>query len=258
MTNRKIQRIAIEQSAVDSSCLPEDFLKEENTVVISKPSEGARRYLSLPFECNLTSHGKGIVASVSEELRDDVTAYINRFSPEHCFETPNLHVLMDILRPKGLDICFMAEYFLPDTNIIKPLECEYKMRFIPKENFEPLYSPLWSNALCKDRKHLDMIALGAFHGEKLIGLAGASADCDTMWQIGIDVLPEYRRQGVASALTSTLAVKILDMGIVPFYCRAWSNIASGRNAINSGFRPAWVTVTAKPREIIDNYNKKQG
>ena len=93
-----------------------------------------------------------------------------------------------------------------------------------------------------------MIGVGAYDGETLVGLAGASADCDSMWQIGIDVLPEYRRRGIASALTSRLALEILQWGKVPFYCAAWSNIASVRNAIRSGFRPAWVELTAKPME----------
>jgi predicted GNAT family acetyltransferase len=76
-----------------------------------------------------------------------------------------------------------------------------------------------------------------------------------MWQIGIDVLPAYRRQGIASALTSRLALEILDRGIVPFYCAAWSNLASVRNAIRSGFSPAWVELTAKPASLVDEMNQ---
>ena len=60
------------------------------------------------------------------------------------------------------------------------------------------------------------------------------ADFDSMWQIGIDVLPEYRQKGIASALTSRLAIETLARGKVPFYCCAWSNIKSARNAIKSG------------------------
>ncbi|MBQ3591513.1 MAG: GNAT family N-acetyltransferase, partial [Clostridia bacterium] len=85
--------------------------------------------------------------------------------------------------------------------------------------------------------------VGAYDGARLIGLAACSADCETMWQIGIDVLPEYRRMGIASALTARLTHEILARNKVPFYCAAWSNIASVRNAINCGFRPAWVHLT---------------
>lgn len=88
------------------------------------------------------------------------------------------------------------------------------------EDFGPLYLPQWSNALCEKRKELDVLGVGAFDRERLIGLAGCSADCHTMWQIGIDVLPDYRRQGVAAALVSRLALETLARGKVPFYCAA--------------------------------------
>ena len=96
-----------------------------------------------------------------------------------------------------------------------------------------------------------MLAVGAYDAGKLVGLAGASADCGTMWQIGIDVLPQYRRMGIATALTARLATEILKRDIAPFYCCAWSNLGSIRNAIASGFRPAWVQLTVKKIEKID-------
>ena len=112
--------------------------------------------------------------------------------------------------------------------------------------------------MCGDRKQLDVIGVGAYRDGKLVGLAGASADCDSMWQIGVDVLPEYRRRGIASALTSRLALEILERGKVPFYCAAWSNVKSVRNAVKSGFRPAWVEMTAKSREFVEEMNGKHG
>lgn len=100
-----------------------------------------------------------------------------------------------------------------------------------------------------------MLGVGAWENDKLIALAACSADCDSMWQIGVDVLPEYRRKGIASALTSRLAVEILNRGKVPFYCCAWSNIKSARNAIKSGFRPAWAELTVKPKKLVDEMNR---
>ena len=67
-----------------------------------------------------------------------------------------------------------------------------------------------------------------------------------MWQIGVDVLPEYRRQGIAAALTSRLAQEILLRDKVPFYCAVWSNLKSVRNALKCGFLPAWVELSSLP------------
>lgn len=254
MTNEEILQIAMRQSAIDLGCAAADFRKAENTVVLSRPSAQARRYLSLPFDANLVTYGGGIVASVSEELRDTVRAYIDRFPAVHCFETPNLNVLADKLRPLGYRVCFMAEYFLPDVTLLRELPCPYPIRLLTKSNFDSLYLPEWSNALCEKRKELDVLGVGAYDGEKLVGFAGCSADADTMWQIGIDVLPAYRRKGIAAALTSRLAFEILARKKVPFYCAAWSNLPSVRNAVRSGFRPAWVELTVKPTAFTDAQN----
>ena len=259
MTNQEILKIAMEQSAVDICAAPADFEKNENVIVISRENNDARRYLKLPFSCQLVSYGNNVVASVSPEFREITENYVNKYPVEHLFETPNLHVLNDELMKKGQKICFMAEYFLPDVDVLRKRDAEdvvpYKLRLLTQADFTDLYLPEWSNALCKDRKHLDVLGVGAYDNGRLIGLAGCSADCDTMWQIGIDVLPDYRRQGIASALTSRLAIEILNRGKVPFYCAAWCNVKSVRNAIKSGFRPAWVEMTAKSCETVDGMNK---
>ena len=260
MTNREILKIAMEQSAVDLCAKASDFEKSENVVVTSHENDGARRYLKLPFSCQLVSYGNNIVASVSPEFKEITEKYINTYPIEHCFETPNLHVLNEALTKKGQKICFMAEYFLPHVDVLRQRDAEdvvpYKFRLMTQEDFADLYLPEWSNALCEHRKELDVLGVGAYDGDRLVGLAGCSADCDSMWQIGIDVLPEYRRQGIASALTSRLANEILNRGKVPFYCAAWCNVKSVRNAIKSGFRPAWVEMTAKSFETVDGMNKK--
>lgn len=256
MTNQEILKIAMHQSAVDLSAKVSDFEKNENIIVLSQASEGARRYLTLPFSCQLVSYGNNVVASVSSEFREIAENYINNYPIEHLFETPNLHVLNEALISKGQKICFMAEYFLPDLNVLSPLDCSYELCILTRGDFAELYLTEWSNALCKDRKQLDVLGICAYHNGKLVGLAGCSADCDTMWQIGIDVLPEYRRQGIASALTSRLAIEVLNRGKVPFYCAAWCNIKSVSNAIKSGFRPAWVEMTAKSCETVDMMNTK--
>lgn len=254
MTNREILRIAMAQSAADLCAEASDFEKTENVVVLSGASEAARRYLKLPFSCQLVSYGNNVVASVSPEFRELTERYIHAYPTEHIFETPNLHVLNEALMQRGQKICFMAEYFLPDLRVLRPLDCPFELRVLTQSDFADLYVPQWSNALCESRKQLDVLGVGAYDGGKLVGLAGASADCDRMWQIGIDVLPAYRRRGIASALTSRLALEILEQGRVPFYCAAWCNVKSVRNAIASGFRPAWVEMTAKPCETVDTMN----
>ena len=253
MTNSEIKEIALRQSAEDIGCQPQDFLSDKNVVVPFCLGRNARRYYKEPITCNLVSYGSNIVAATTEEVSDLVTEYIGRFEFYHCFETPNMHWLNDRLVKRGHEVCFMAEYYLPDVNRIVDMECMYETRILVQDDFKELYLPEWSNALCEDRKHLDVLGVGAYDNGRLVGFAACSADCDEMWQIGVDVLPEYRQKGIASALTSRLAREILDRGKVPFYCSAWSNIRSVRNAVKSGFIPAWVEMSVKPKSIVDGF-----
>lgn len=254
MDNKHIFETAKKQSAVDLNCSADDFTKDDNVIVFSKNSPYARKYLELPFACNLVSYGSNIVASVDHKYENIVRDYINKYNVEHCFETPNMHVINDAFSAQGLRVCFMAEYFLPDINILTPLQCSFETRVLEQADFAELYNEKWANALCEKRKQLDVLGVGAYDGEVLVGLAACSADCDSMWQIGVDVLPAYRRKGIASALTSQLALEILERDKVPFYCCAWSNLKSARNAIKSGFRPAWVEMTVKSNEFINKMN----
>ncbi|MBR2754457.1 MAG: GNAT family N-acetyltransferase [Lachnospiraceae bacterium] len=254
MTNKDLLRIAMAQSAADIGCRPDDFLADNNVVVPFQLNADAKKYYKLPIACNLVSYGNNIVAAAADDVSDIVKEYIGKFEFYHCFETPNMHWLNERLASKGYAVCFMAEYYLPNLSRLSEQPCSYTLRTLEKDQFEGLYLPKWSNALCRDRKELDVLGVGAYDGNKLIGLAGCSADAKEMWQIGVDVLPEYRRRGIASAITSKLAIEILSRNKVPFYCSAWSNIRSVRNGIKSGFIPAWVEMTVKPVDVVNELN----
>ena len=135
MTNETILQIAMEQSAIDANCRPEDFLCEENVIAISQPNPAARKYLKLPHACNLISYGGNVVATISEKYRNIVSSFINKYPAMRCFETPNLHVLDDAFLPYGFRACFMAEYFLPDLRLLKPLPCDYEERIMTSADF---------------------------------------------------------------------------------------------------------------------------
>jgi GNAT superfamily N-acetyltransferase len=211
-TNEMIREIAMEQSAIDANCSVEDFTKSDNVIVVSKENKLARRYLKLPHVCNLISYGDNLVATISEEFRDVVKEYIDRYPFYSCFETPNMHILNDAFQKRGHRVCFMAEYFLPDMTVLKELHCDYELKILHNEDFAEYYTDDWSNALSYERKEYDVLGVGAYHNGKLIGLAGCSADCDTMWQIGVDVLSEYRKQGIASGLLELVMKEIRQKG----------------------------------------------
>ena len=73
-------------------------------------------------------------------------------------------------------------------------------------------------------------------------MSGVSEDGKNLWQIGIDVLPDYRGHGLATYLTETMKKKVLSLGHVPYYGTSESHSLSMDTAIRSGFLPAWAEV----------------
>ncbi|MDE6996862.1 MAG: GNAT family N-acetyltransferase, partial [Oscillospiraceae bacterium] len=144
LTQEMIFETALRQSAIDANCRPEDFLRQENVVVLSQKDPAARKYLELPLACQLISYGNNIVASVEESCRKLAADYISCFPPYRCFETPHMHILDGGLREMGLRTCFMAEYFLPDLGCLTVHDCPYETRLLHPEDFPPLYTDQWS------------------------------------------------------------------------------------------------------------------
>ena len=229
--------IARKQSAAYLNCEADDFLLTDNKVV----TPDTPRYRDLPFVCEMVSYGSNVVAATRKEYTGEVRKYLSGCMPHTAMEFPRLTTLGRIL--DDAVVCDQAIFFLPDLTKLTPLPCPFTTRVLTPDSFTPLYVPEWRNALSFNHRELDMLGVGAYSGEMLVGLAACSADYPDMWQIGIDVLPEYRKRGIASALTSQLAVEIIRRGKVPFYCSAWSNVRSMRNAVRSGFRQAWTAVS---------------
>ena len=164
MTNRDMLGIAMEQSAEDMGCGAADFLSDTNVVVPFQLGAKAKKYYRLPIGGNFVSYSNNVVAEATEELFDIVQEYVSRFDFYHCFETPNMHWLNRRLEPLGQTVCFMAEYYLPDLDRLREFPCSYALRVLEKGDLETLYVPEWSNALCRDRKELDVLGVGAYAG----------------------------------------------------------------------------------------------
>lgn len=93
----------------------------------------------------------------------------------------------------------------------------------------------------------DMLGISAEKDGVLLGMAGASADSPSLWQIGINVEAEARGQGIASMLVRLLANDVLTAGRLPYYGTSISHLESQRVALNAGFTPAWFELAAAPK-----------
>ena len=140
MNNHDILLAAMEQSAIDANCSAMDFSRAENVIAYSKKNPAARRYLELPLACNLISYGNNVVASIESKYEEIVRAYIEKYPRERCFETPHMHILNRAFSAYDMQVCFMAEYFLPDMTQITPSVCPYPLKRSQRRIFLPFMS----------------------------------------------------------------------------------------------------------------------
>lgn len=77
-------------------------------------------------------------------------------------------------------------------------------------------------------------------GSEVIAIAGAGAETQRMWEVGVDVKKAHRNGDLATKLVMKLTLEILKRGIVPFYSASVTNIASQMVATRSGYIPCWV------------------
>ncbi|WP_176012685.1 GNAT family N-acetyltransferase [Victivallis sp. Marseille-Q1083] len=219
------------QLAKDMNCREEDF-RRDGTVFCEAALHPERRLFDRqqPY-AEAATMGNGIVVSAEAAILPRLKTALKDLSRDDLFASPwfSGHSL----------------YYLPDCRILRPLPCPagFRLHWAEGSSIVQLYRhPGFHNAIQYDRNHPrpDTLVIYADNADGIAGMAGASADSATMWQIGIDVEPRHRRSGLAGCLVSRLAAAILERDIVPYYGTASSNIPSQATAHRSGFRPAWM------------------
>ncbi len=81
----------------------------------------------------------------------------------------------------------------------------------------------------------------ARNGDMITGVSGAApASPEGLWEVGVDVLPEYRNSGMGTYLVTKLTGELLERDVVPFYSASVTNIGSQMVAARCGYIPAWV------------------
>lgn len=111
----------------------------------------------------------------------------------------------------------------------------------------------FKRAICFSPTQPDVLAVAAVkeQGERfdqgcMAGMAGASQDGQYLWQIGIDVIPEFEGRGLGAYLVEHLKREIQSRGKIPFYGTSESHTVSQTVALKAGFVPAWTELYVKP------------
>ena len=238
---------AAEQLSVDLACSPFDFLKDTNTTVFSKLMFGRRIFKEEKDFFHLATFGNGTVASVDPQIHSFAEALLSKMDGVKIFDAEGVYIINKELEKYGKVLAAFNQYYLPRTPYKLPVACDFKLELYEGDQISLIYdNAVFQNALLYKNTgtRRDVLAVCAKNADKIIGMAGASNDSERFWQIGIDVLPEFRQNGLATLLVSTLTHEILMRGAIPYYGTWWSNIASQNVAQSCGYYPVWAEMYA--------------
>lgn len=243
MYNKK--QIAAElkkQLAIDFNCSIKDFDKKENIITVAKDNPGRRIYTQEKAFLSMVTLGRNAVVSADESIHEWLKQWSAEKSGICLFEHNNLMELELELQKHGKKLWQSHHMFLPEMENKEPM-IDFEAKWFEQDALMELYGRReFSNALCEKYmpERPDVLAIGAMQGDHIMGLAGCSADTELFWQIGIDVLPEYRGRGMGTKLVQLLKNEVIMRGAIPFYGTSLSNLYSWNIAFHCGFYPAWV------------------
>ncbi|OGO32740.1 MAG: hypothetical protein A2Z29_07990 [Chloroflexi bacterium RBG_16_56_11] len=236
--------------SADFSCEEADLEGEGVFIRLARQSAGARRFPRPAKFLAVVTMGKGVVACCSANRLRWARANLAGLSRDDIFSATTItrlerYVAHDRQSMAGPDlkyICTPASF--------RPYAANGKIELVltEGENIPVVYtSRQFPNALgyTPNAQRPRVVTCKASYGGVVAGLAAASADGDVMWQIGVDILPEYRERGIGKTLVSAVTAAILNKGILPYYSTVAPNIASRRTALSLGYFPAWVELYSR-------------
>ena len=242
---KSMNEILVKQLAIDFCTEEGAVTSSENIFTVYTPLQGRRIFEEvecfLKIACIngkiLASGKKDIIAWVRKTFKDRSGAWF--------MDVEALHELEAGLKMFHCQIAQAHPFYI--ANEMSEVDTkDYEIRIFEGEELEPFRGDeRFGEAFLFHELPKDEIGVGAYRDGVLLGMAGATSDSDSMWQIGINVMPEAEGLGIGSMLVAVLKNEILKRGKLPFYGTSMSHIASQRVALGAGFVPMWAELYCK-------------
>lgn len=242
-----MQTILFRQLAADFCVSEADILDRYHHFTVFTPHPDRRRYLEIT-PCILkiaVVNGKLLFTGREDVITRCRELYADADAPWF-MEAPNLAKLNAELAAFGAQIRYRQPFFTSDTALPSDTGGFTIVRYNQETIGQFRGDVRFEDAFGFAPDTPDVLGVAAMKDGQILGMAGASADSPLMWQIGINVLPEARGQGIAAMLVGLLRNDVLAAGRLPFYGTSISHLTSQRVALKAGFLPAWFELVAGP------------
>jgi len=257
-TKQELLDIIKKQLAIEYNCSVNDFSSSNNIITSLKNSEEKRHYINRTFFFQMVTFGDNAVITANENMHDWLKEFTKDKKGHWLFEHNNLIEIDKKLNDYNKKLRQTHHMFLSYREIL-PKDLNLKLKWFENEEIHQFYdTKMFPNAFCAkyNPKRPDVLAVAAYDEDKIIAMAGCSADTPLLWQIGIDVNENYCGKGIGTYLVTLIKNEIEKRGKIPFYGTSLSNLYSWGIALNSGFTPVWIEIETIEEENIVSGNLK--
>lgn len=240
----------LEILAADMACDVADFLRPENTVAPFRMLPRRRRFPASPRTFNVVTIGFGVVISVDEPRLAWAKETLGSLSPSDLISGQGMALMQARMAADGQCLYGPGPTLLCTRQSLRmPIVPDgIQIQHLEGPEITCLYEHDWLKMALSyyvEGDRPDVFAAAAYCDGALAGVAACSADCDEMYQVGIDVAAAHRGRGLGAALVATVTRWILNQNKIPYYGCGMHNIASLRLATSVGYTAAWTSLWAR-------------
>mgnify|MGYP004573508983 CR=1 FL=1 len=238
------------QLAIDYCCQVSDIKDDKNHFTEYKKLEGRRKFEEVD-DCVLkviAVKGK-LIFTGKKSIIEVCRKQFSNNSGNWFMDIANFRKLDIILNEEGYRCKTAHLFFVPKDENVNEINGVETKKYNREEILQFKDDARFDEAFCFSEESPDVLAVAAIIDDEIVGMAGASADSPSFWQIGINVNKNFEGRHIASGLVSTLKADILQRGIVPYYGTSFSNLASQHVAVKAGFEIAWVELITERMTI---------
>lgn len=173
-----------------------------------------------------------VVVCTSEDLYYKVRELLQNKNRDEIFELPLVY---------GQTIHYVPnDNYINDVSVSLNYECEY---LFDRDILSLTGLTGFENSLAFDENGSTSTKAVCIAKEKnkIIGAAGAAElSVNGVWEIGVDVMEEYRNARLGTYLVRGLTKELLARNVIPFYSASVTNIGSQMVASRCDYIPFWV------------------
>ena len=173
-----------------------------------------------------------VVVCTSEDLYYKVRELLQNKNRDEIFELPLVY---------GQTIHYVPnDNYINDVSVSLNYECQY---LFDRDILSLTGLTGFENSLAFDENGSTSTKAVCIAKEKnkIIGAAGAAeSSVNGVWEIGVDVMEEYRNARLGTYLVRGLTKELLARNVIPFYSASVTNIGSQMVASRCDYIPFWV------------------